>query len=49
METKHNFVQLAEAQRKQETLYCAGLDPHSFGSYKRNMEVYGFRDDGTEK
>lgn len=46
METKHNFVQLAEAQRKQETLYCAGLDPHSFGSYKRNMEVYGFRDDG---
>lgn len=38
MELKHNFVQLAEVQREQKTLYCGGLDPHSFG--EKNKEVY---------
>ncbi|MBU4375444.1 hypothetical protein KKH38_03005 [Patescibacteria group bacterium] len=38
---KHNFIQLAEAQLAQGTLYCAGLDPHPFGGYENNMEVYG--------
>ena len=37
---KHNFVQLAEAQLAQGTLYCAGLDPHPFGGYENNMRVY---------
>lgn len=39
MEVKHNFVQLAEVQRKQGTLYCGGLDPHAFGP--KNTEIYG--------
>lgn len=39
MNLKHNFVQLAEVQRQQRTLYCGGLDPHSFGPEK-NLEVY---------
>lgn len=51
MDKKHNFVQLAEVQREQKTLYCGGLDPHSFGQknwhiYKTNMhesaETFGF-------
>ncbi|OGI16838.1 MAG: orotidine 5'-phosphate decarboxylase [Candidatus Moranbacteria bacterium RIFCSPHIGHO2_02_FULL_40_12b] len=41
METKHNFVELAEVQREQETLYCAGLDPHSMGNPEKNKAVYG--------
>lgn len=40
MEKKHNFVELAEVQRAQKTLYCAGLDPHSFGSPEKNKEIY---------
>lgn len=39
MDIKHNFVQLAEVQREQKTLYCGGLDPHSFG--KDNKKIYG--------
>ncbi|MFH0819470.1 MAG: orotidine 5'-phosphate decarboxylase / HUMPS family protein [bacterium] len=39
MEIKHNFVQLAEVQLAQKTLYCAGLDPHPFGPEK-NAEIY---------
>jgi len=53
MATDHNFVQLAEAQLSQETLYCAGLDIHSFGGtgnpeadLEANMQVYGFQDGG---
>ena len=38
---KNNFVDLAEVQRAQGTLYCAGLDIHPFGSLKANLEVYG--------
>lgn len=38
MDEKHNFVQLAEVQREQKTLYCGGLDPHSFG--QKNWEIY---------
>lgn len=38
---KHNFVDLALVQRQQGTLYCAGLDIHSFGSFGANMEIYG--------
>lgn len=38
MEAKHNFVQLAEVQKEQKTLYCGGLDPHSFGL--KNREIY---------
>ncbi|MFA5886999.1 MAG: hypothetical protein WC863_04495 [Patescibacteria group bacterium] len=41
MLTKNNFVELAEVQRKQNTLYCAGLDIHPFGSYRDNIAVYG--------
>ena len=41
MEKKHNFVELAEAQKVQKTLYCAGLDPHSMGSLEKNKAVYG--------
>jgi orotidine 5'-phosphate decarboxylase subfamily 2 len=37
---EHNFVQLAEVQRKQGTLFCAGLDPHLFGSREKNLEIY---------
>jgi len=40
MKTKHNFVQLAEVQRAQGTMYCAGLDIHSFGGYAQNLDVY---------
>lgn len=44
----NNFVKLALAQRVQGTLYCAGLDIHSFGGYgqspeqnlKANLDVY---------
>ncbi|MFH0955664.1 MAG: orotidine-5'-phosphate decarboxylase [Candidatus Falkowbacteria bacterium] len=43
MEIKHNFVQLAEVQREQKTLYCGGLDPHSFG--EKNWEIYGHATD----
>jgi orotidine-5'-phosphate decarboxylase len=39
--TDHNFVQLARAQRLSGTLYCGGLDPHPFGTYQKNMDVYG--------
>lgn len=39
MDQKHNFVQLAEVQKEQKTLYCGGLDPHSFG--QKNWEIYG--------
>lgn len=38
MDVKHNFVQLAEVQRQQKTLYCGGLDPHSFG--EKNLDIY---------
>lgn len=41
MDKKHNFVELAEVQKKQKTLYCAGLDPHSFGSPEKNEAIYG--------
>lgn len=37
-QVKHNFVQLAEVQRAQGTLYCGGLDPHSFR--EKNKEAY---------
>jgi len=40
MKTKHNFVQLAEVQKAQGTLYCGGLDVHLFGSPEKNAEVY---------
>jgi len=40
MNNKHNFVRLAEVQRQQKTLYCAGLDVHPFGSFAANMKVY---------
>jgi len=46
MQTKHNFVQLAEVQRAQKTLYCGGLDPHSFGD--KNKEVYSLGEIGNE-
>lgn len=39
MNLKHNFVQLAEVQRQQKTLYCGGLDPHSFEPGE-NEKVY---------
>lgn len=45
MDIKHNFVQLAEVQKEQGTLYCGGLDPHSFGP--RNWEIYGRNGDGS--
>lgn len=38
----NNFLKLIAAQRVQGTLYNAGLDPHGFGSYEKNMEVYGY-------
>ncbi len=41
MLTRNNFVELAEVQRKQNTLYCAGLDIHPFGSYQDNVAIYG--------
>ncbi len=41
----HQMVELALAQRKQKTLYCAGLDIHPFESYNESMKVYGFQDD----
>lgn len=41
MDKKHNFVNLAEVQKEQKTLYCAGLDPHSMGSPEKNSAVYG--------
>jgi orotidine 5'-phosphate decarboxylase subfamily 2 len=41
MNVKNNFVKLAEVQRAQGTLYCGGLDIHAFGSYAKNLEVYG--------
>jgi len=44
VDTKHNFVQLAEVQREQKTLYCGGLDPHSLGV--RNWEIYGRNGNG---
>lgn len=37
----HNFVQLAQVHLQQKTLYCAGLDIHSFGSLEKNLAVYG--------
>ena len=40
MQVKHNFVHLAEVQREQGTLYCAGLDVHPFGSLAKNIAVY---------
>jgi len=40
MNTKHNFVQLAEVQREQGTLYCAGLDIHPFGGWAESIRVY---------
>jgi len=47
MDKKHSFVELAEVQKEQKTLYCGGLDPHSFG--EKNAEVYfhGGRDGET--
>jgi len=49
----HNFIQVARAQRVQDTLYCAGLDIHSFGGsgnlgadFAANMRVYGFQNGG---
>lgn len=41
MKKRHNFVELAEVQQAQKTLYCAGLDPHSFGSADKNEAIYG--------
>ena len=38
---KHNFVDLAETQKGQGTLYCGGLDIHLFNGFDKNMEVYG--------
>jgi orotidine-5'-phosphate decarboxylase len=38
---KHNFVDLAEVQKAQGTLYCAGLDIHPFGSWRSNLDIYG--------
>lgn len=40
MKTKHNFVHLAEVQRQQGTMYCAGLDIHPFGDYARSLDIY---------
>lgn len=47
MKVKHSFVQLAETQLAQGTLYCAGLDPHAFGP--KNREIYAiFGDTETQ-
>lgn len=40
MRKKNNFVRLAEVQRKQQTSYNVGLDPHGFGGYESSMEIY---------
>ncbi len=41
MVEKHNFIQLAEAQRAQGTMYCGGLDIHPFGGFAGDSKVYG--------
>lgn len=41
MNYPNNFLKLIAAQKIQGTLYNCGLDPHGFGSYEANMEVYG--------
>lgn len=40
------MVELALAQKRQGTLYCAGLDIHPFQSLEESMRVYGFQNDG---
>lgn len=37
---KHNFVDLAEVQKAQGNLYCAGLDIHPFGGLEASLNVY---------
>ncbi|MDP2944334.1 MAG: hypothetical protein Q8N57_02010 [bacterium] len=37
---RHNFVDLAEVQIAQGTLYCGGLDLHPFGGLQKSLEVY---------